>query len=179
MSESYTLPPIPVGGGRIPYPYYAHSEDDYTYPSIQNSLSISKQTMIPGYDRDGDMILLPSANGNNLVYYNAAGTLQWSKTKASLVGAADEWVGFFFLNDLLYICTVDLGVPPNRYYFTTISKNATLNQLGSNASNIWNGTVSYNRWNLNTDQNGSMQIQYDPTSGDMYMWQNFNAANQT
>ena len=89
----------------------------------------SNTNRFEGFAANGDYVHIPSSLADTLQYYNAAGALQWSKTIADFAALADDWVGMFFDDNLIYVVVVDEGT--STYYTCSVNSAGTIVNIGN------------------------------------------------
>lgn len=93
-------------------------------PAMTNSMN---GITLPGFAA-GSRIVLPLTSIGSVAYYNAAGTLVWSRAYNVNHAAVDGWVGFYYdaTDAFLYALGIDTGVSPNEFFLYHIDVAGTV-----------------------------------------------------
>ena len=126
---------------------------------------------LDGFNGDGDYIELPISSGTDVEYFNAAGASQWTVSITDIDATADEWVGFVFDDDRIYIVASNNGTAPDTFYTASVNSAGTVTNIG-NAQPSSDFTTAAGKYTASTINAGSSMVQRDSVgAGNLFVRQ--------
>ena len=131
------------------------------------------QNRLEGFSGDGDYIELPTAAASGVIqYFNSAGASQWTVAKADINALVDEFIGFVFDDNVIYVVAADNATTPDTFYTASINSAGTVTNIG-NAAPANDFTTVAGKWSVaNTSVGSSMVLRGSVGSGNLFVRQN-------
>ena len=164
---------VEVGGASFSIPVLKFDHRN-PVPWGTSTRGYGQANMIAGYAGDGDSIYLPTSSADSVTHWDKAGTIVWQKTLASFTSATDEWAGFFFKGDKLYIMIMEPVNTPDSFKLFSVDVAGTIVSISGASFQTPAGGFSIGdslAYNLLSTTMGCMQMQYDPTNNDIILVQ--------
>lgn len=127
-----------------------------------------------GFIGDGDYIELPIIATGNLIYFNNLDVQQFSISRTTVAGTAEDWVGFTFdkTDSLIYVVVVSEGENPNLYFLASIDQAGTIVNIGTGQPSVDFNFPTTTWWTINAATQGSSSLQRAADgSGNMFVRQ--------
>lgn len=175
--NSFPANAVQDSGGGIKFdPSYPEYDRFYNRPirSAYPAYNSNIARFIPGWDGDGDAILLPDASTTGVMGFNAAGSSLFTRTLTNLNSQAQSWAGFAFVGETLYVLQQRQNAGAfDEFTLLTIDKDNTVTYITGNnvwenpPAPTWNGNgESYNIFPTTAN---SYNMQYDRAADDFIL----------